>query len=444
MPAAGIAVDANTVSIADGGVTASKLANLEVGTSKLAEGAVTTSKLGDGAVTTAKLADATVTGSKLAAGAVTSASIADATIEGVDIKSSTTLRAQKVEVGGAIDASSRGLYSQNDGVAVDARSSASAAIVGVSGGTSVIPGLNGVVGVTTSIVAAGVRGESIAGVGVRGVSGTSYGVQGVTSSGDAAVYGSANSTVGVSGESQSGVGVLAKSGSGPALAAQSTSGSAVVAMTSGAGPGNAAVRATGGGAGTAGYFTTSSSGSPAVIVNNDSTGDVLLIQGNGGLLIKAVSHSGTDTKFKVDYGGNVKADGTFTSPAADLAELLPAESGLEPGDVLAIARDGRLVRSSAPYQRSVAGVHSTRPAFVGGDEDNGSPGRVPLAIAGVVPVKASAEGGPIVPGDLLVASATPGHAMRGGDEAPNATVIGKALGALDAGTGVISMLVMLQ
>ena len=306
------------------------------------------------------------------------------------------------------------------------------------------PGLNGVVGVTSFTSAAGVRGESLGGVGVRGVSASSYGVQGSTSSGAAAVYGSSNNMVGVSGEAQSGIGVLATSGSGPALAAQSISGSAVVAMTSGVGPGNAAVRATGGGAGMAGFFTTSASSGPAVVVNNDSIGDVLQVQGSGGLFIKAVNHSGSETLFKVDYSGNVKADGSFTSPAADLAELLPAEPGLEPGDVLAIARDGRLVRSAVPYQRSVAGVHSTRPAFVGGDEDDGSPGRVPLAIAGVVPVKASAEAGPIVPGDLLVASATPGHAMRAGDEAPNATVIGKALEALDAGTGVIRMLVVLQ
>lgn len=60
-----------------------------------------------------------------------------------------------------------------------------------------------------------------------------------------------------------------------------------------------------------------------------------------------------------------------------------------------------------------------------------------------VPVKASAENGPIAPGDLLVSSSTPGHVMRDAMPAPG-TVVGKALGTLAAGTGLIEMLVTLQ
>jgi hypothetical protein len=80
----------------------------------------------------------------------------------------------------------------------------------------------------------------------------------------------------------------------------------------------------------------------------------------------------------------------------------------------------------------------------GAGDDADLTGKVPLAIAGVVPVKASAENGPIRPGDLLVASSSPGHAMRAGDEPPIGTIIGKALEGLDSGTGLIQMLVMLQ
>jgi hypothetical protein len=43
---------------------------------------------------------------------------------------------------------------------------------------------------------------------------------------------------------------------------------------------------------------------------------------------------------------------------------------------------------------SVVGVYSTQPGFVGGsDEEMENSGKIPLAVVGVVPVKASAEGG---------------------------------------------------
>ena len=55
------------------------------------------------------------------------------------------------------------------------------------------------------------------------------------------------------------------------------------------------------------------------------------------------------------------------------------------------------------------------------------------------------ENGAIRPGDLLTTSATPGHAMRcQGVERCFGRTIGKALEGLDAGTGAIKVLVMLQ
>ncbi|KPJ48361.1 MAG: hypothetical protein AMJ38_05530, partial [Dehalococcoidia bacterium DG_22] len=129
---------------------------------------------------------------------------------------------------------------------------------------------------------------------------------------------------------------------------------------------------------------------------------------------------------------------------ADFAEILPAQEGLEPGDVLVVALDGTLARSSESHQPTVVGVYSTRPSYVGSAYRLGQPGYVPLAVVGIVPVKASAENGSIQPGDLLVASATPGHAMKADPNPPQGTVIGKALGALEERTGIIEVLVMLQ
>ena len=125
--------------------------------------------------------------------------------------------------------------------------------------------------------------------------------------------------------------------------------------------------------------------------------------------------------------------------------MLPAVAGLEPGDVLVIGEDGQLTRCNVANQSSVVGVYSTKPGFVGGGgDDTDLTGKVPLAVIGVVPVKASAENGAIQPGDLLVTSATPGHAMKAGADPAVGTVIGKALASLKSGTGVILMLVMLQ
>jgi hypothetical protein len=125
--------------------------------------------------------------------------------------------------------------------------------------------------------------------------------------------------------------------------------------------------------------------------------------------------------------------------------MLPAVEDLEASDVLVIGPDGKLTRSTQAYQPTVVGVYSTEPGFVGGMRaDSEMAGKVPLAVIGIVPVKVSTENGAIQPGDMLVASSLPGHAMHAGDNPPQGTVIGKSLSSLDEETGVINMLVILQ
>jgi hypothetical protein len=269
--------------------------------------------------------------------------------------------------------------------------------------------------------------DSTSGTGVYGVattgSGTTYGVRGeISSTLGTAVYGLANAvsggTTGVEGLSAS------TSGRGVVGNATATTGTTygVIGYSASAG-------------GYAGYFRNTSSG-PALWALTDS--------GTGNIIEARSSFS--DMEFRVARDGNVYADGAFTGGGADYAELLPGAPGLEPGDVLVIDAEGRLARSNEPYQASVAGVYSTRPGFLagGGDEGIDLSGQVPLAVMGVVPVKASAENGPIRPGDLLTGAGTPGHAMRAGADPPPGTVIGKALQSLAAGRGVIEMLVMLR
>jgi hypothetical protein len=153
-----------------------------------------------------------------------------------------------------------------------------------------------------------------------------------------------------------------------------------------------------------------------------------------------------DLRFRVSAAGNVFADGSYTGGGADVAEFVEHHGTLEPGDVVAIAADGKYERAHTAGSAAVAGVITTRPGVL----MNATDGRETLedapamALAGRVPVKVTSEGGPIRPGDLLIASSTHGHAMRAPDEPRAGTVIGKALGRLDEARGRVEMLVMLR
>lgn len=189
---------------------------------------------------------------------------------------------------------------------------------------------------------------------------------------------------------------------------------------------------------------TNATSAAGVWAHNSGTGAALRAEGNGDL-IQGWDLSPVNLRFRVTDDGNVTADGSFSSPAADFAEMLPASQHTEPGDVLVVSTDGSLAPSTEAFQRTVAGVHSTKPAFIGGVVPDAQPeNEIPLAVVGIVPVKASAENGAITPGAMLVASSIRGHAMHGGDNPPQGAVIGKALTGLDSGTGTVRMLVVQQ
>lgn len=186
--------------------------------------------------------------------------------------------------------------------------------------------------------------------------------------------------------------------------------------------------------------------------------------------------SGGDVDFVVYGDGDVNADGVISGGGADLAEIVPVSArvhSVSPGDVMAIDPDNpqSLVLSSTPRSTLVSGVYSTRPGFVASEHDWDQValdrglvrlasadseqvrlpaldvakeiGEIPLAVVGIVPCKVSAENGPIHPGNLLVTSSTPGRAMRD-DHPAVGTVLGKAMGSLETGTGTIDVLVTLQ
>jgi hypothetical protein len=167
-------------------------------------------------------------------------------------------------------------------------------------------------------------------------------------------------------------------------------------------------------------------------------------------------------KLTAGSGGSITfQDGTTQSTAytgvtctgADYAEAIDVtgdRTKYEPGDVLMIdpSAPGKFLKASQAYSTLVAGIYSTKPGFVGRKQPSTpetSVTEVPMAMVGRVPTKVSAENGPIKVGDLLVASSTSGRAMKGTDRSLlTGAVIGKALGSLDSGTGIIEVLVTLQ
>jgi len=133
---------------------------------------------------------------------------------------------------------------------------------------------------------------------------------------------------------------------------------------------------------------------------------------------------------------------------AESVDVTGNRTNYEPGDLLVIdpSAPGKFLKSAEAYSTLVAGIYSTKPGAVGRRQTTmKSPDEVPMAMIGIVPTKVSAENGPIKAGDLLVTSSTMGHAMKGTDrDRMLGAVIGKALGSLDSGTGVIDVVVTLQ
>jgi hypothetical protein len=160
----------------------------------------------------------------------------------------------------------------------------------------------------------------------------------------------------------------------------------------------------------------------------------------------------TNPREALEVKGNVVATGDIKLANADAAEEFDAHmvSGgtLEPGDVMVLGDDGCLRLSHAPYDRRVAGVIAgaadQRPGIIlGHDRSRQRP--VQIALMGRVICKADAAAGPIAVGDLLTTSSSPGHAERVIDhDRAFGAVIGKAMGRLDAGRGLVPMLIALQ
>jgi len=167
----------------------------------------------------------------------------------------------------------------------------------------------------------------------------------------------------------------------------------------------------------------------------------------------ATDHPTLGNTIPVDNEGNVYAP-SFRPSSQDLASLVTVSEAVEPGDVLVIDRSsvGMMRRGAESHDTGVIGVVTAEAGIVLGTqrlaaredgEATETSHRAAVALAGVVSCKVDAGFGAIWPGDLLVTSPTPGHAMRTDAPLPG-TMIGKALEPLEEGIGTIKVLVMLR
>jgi len=187
-----------------------------------------------------------------------------------------------------------------------------------------------------------------------------------------------------------------------------------------------------------------------------------------------------DELLRVDEAGNLSLRGSLRPHSMDVAEYFPVLGPVSAGDVLAIdpGQPGVYRRTSSVADSAVVGVVAANPgvllggsaqriaavdvelaadldrARAAGDRDEEDriwselerrflETHAPVALTGTVDLNVDAGYGAVRPGDLLVSSPTPGHAMRTDDPRPG-TIVGKALTGLAAGTGTVRVLVMLR
>ena len=183
-------------------------------------------------------------------------------------------------------------------------------------------------------------------------------------------------------------------------------------------------------------------GDATIVAQNTGTGDSF----------RVVNAGGTSIIYRITSTGRVVASAVQIYGGGDLAERFESSesAGPEPGTLMVIDDEhpGKLKPSAQAYDTKVAGVVSGAGGVNPGvtlSQEGVIEGSVTVAIAGRVYVKAEAISAPIKPGDLLTSSAIPGHAMKAQDRAlAQGAIIGKAMTGLDAGQGLVLVLVSLQ
>ena len=266
-----------------------------------------------------------------------------------------------------------------------------------------------VTGQTTELNMPAVRGDGIT-IGVAGTAQDGWGVSGESKM-QVGVRGFCEDGWGVAGESVSDNGVFGKSQTGRGVYGSSDSQAGVVGESNSFD----------------GVFGISHSNLHAAVSGHNTAG------GMAGF-----------------FDGDVVVTGDVKLTGADFAEefdILEAMD-VEPGTVMVLEQEGTLQPCQQAYDKRAAGVISGAGVYKPGivlDKQQSSENRMPVALVGKVYCKVDARYASIEVGDLLTTSDTLGHAMKASDPLQAfGAVIGKALRPLEAGQGLIPIMVALQ
>lgn len=182
--------------------------------------------------------------------------------------------------------------------------------------------------------------------------------------------------------------------------------------------------------------------------------DTIVLSGAGDITLGGVGANGDITIKNSNDVETIKlrgSSGDIEFLNADFAEDFDIAGEMigiaEPGTVMSLNEEGKLVPCNKNYDSHVVGVIAGAGKYKPGIvmDKNGEPNRLPVAIMGKVYCKADARKVAINVGDLITTSELEGYAMKAADKSlAFGAVIGKALMPLKCGTSVIPILVNLQ
>ncbi len=196
----------------------------------------------------------------------------------------------------------------------------------------------------------------------------------------------------------------------------------------------------------------------AVPTSASFTGNIVLARDSAGTtLFRVTASGGVSARSGIFSHGsttNCTGSGAPANGCVDYAEDMPTtDTTISAGDIISInSEDGgdfAVVKSNKGYDDQALGIVSTNPGIVLGDSVRQGDfakkhveGKVPVALAGRVPVKISFENGDIKKGDYITSSAkNPGYGMKA---TKSGRVVGVALENLTQSSGNTAVLVLVN